>query len=65
MTKNCGKRFVVRSRLDKMIDGSTGKMIILNDTVKLQGLTCGCHYPFGGCPKEEFNLWREIWLERI
>lgn len=61
----CGKQFRVRNRLDKMILERNGKMIEVKNSVILEGVTCGCFFAFGGCPRKEFQYWREIWLKRV
>uniref|UniRef100_A0A832D116 Uncharacterized protein n=1 Tax=Ignavibacterium album TaxID=591197 RepID=A0A832D116_9BACT len=65
MIQFCGKRFKVRSRLDKMILERNGKMIEVKNTVILEGVTCQCFFAFGGCPRKEFQFWREVWLKRV
>jgi len=61
----CGSRSRVRNRLDKIIVDGTGEMRQLHNTVYLEGSMCGCaHVAFGGCPRNEFAYWREIWLRR-
>lgn len=60
----CGKKFKVRNRLDKMILERNGKMIDVKNTVILEGVTCDCIFTFGGCPRKEFQFWREIWLRK-
>jgi hypothetical protein len=61
----CGDRQLVARRLDKIIVDGTGKMRQLRNTVYLEGSHCGCsHVAFGGCPRQEFSYWREIWLRR-
>jgi hypothetical protein len=63
----CGRRFRVRTRLEKIIVDGTGKMRRLRNTVSLEGSTCGCRYlGFGmeGCARCELTYWREIWLRR-
>lgn len=55
----------VLRRADKIIVDGTGEMRSLRNTVFLEGSYCGCaHVAFGGCPRQEFAYWREIWLER-
>lgn len=55
----------VLRRADKIIVDGTGEMRSLRNTVFLEGSYCGCaHGAFGGCPRQEFVYWREIWLER-
>ncbi|GMU95631.1 hypothetical protein [Ignavibacterium sp.] len=61
----CGKRFKVRNRLEKMILERNGKMIEVKNSVILEGVTCECYFAFGGCPRKEFQYWREIWLKRV
>ena len=40
MSRHCGKRFRVLAPIHKMISEETGKMVTLNNTVLLDGLTC-------------------------
>jgi hypothetical protein len=54
----------VLRRADKIIVDGTGEMRSLKNTVFLEGSYCGCANAFGGCPRQEFDYWREIWLER-
>jgi hypothetical protein len=62
----CGRTFRVLTRLEKMMNESTRRLIPVEDTVILEGVTCdGCHILRGGCPKNNFHFWREIWLERV
>jgi hypothetical protein len=65
MIPDCGKSFRILRRLEKMIDESTRELIELKDTVLLEDSVCrGCYILKGGCPRENFNFWREIWLRR-
>jgi hypothetical protein len=64
MRQFCGGEYKVRNRLDRMIAEPTGQMRIVENTVILEGLQCLCWWNHvGGCPREEFMYWREIWLE--
>lgn len=65
MTNFCSREFRVRRRVDRMISESSGKMISLTNTVTLEEIVCSCPFTFGGCPRAELQLWREIWLEKI
>jgi hypothetical protein len=65
MRRYCGKRFKVRSRLERMIVEQNGEMIEMKNTVILEGNTCIYDHVFGGCPRGEYNYWREIWLRRV
>jgi len=60
----CGKRQRVERRIEKIIVDGTGEMRQLHNTVFLEGSHCGCVYALGGCPRNEFSYWREIWLRR-
>ena len=65
MRQFCGGRYQVRSRLERMISETTGEMRQVGSTVILDGLNCLCwHNHVGGCPRDDFMWWREIWLER-
>jgi len=61
----CGDRRRVERRIEKLIVDGTGEMRQLDNTVFLEGSHCGCaHIAFGGCARNEFVYWREIWLRR-
>ena len=61
----CGQQRRVARRIDKLIVDGTGEMRRLRNTVYLEGSMCSCpHVAFGGCPRDEFVYWREIWLRR-
>lgn len=68
MVGHCGGTFRVRSRVKKIIDEKTGKMmnfgnecIILDDVICLSN--CSSKRMF--CPRSIYPYWREIWLERV
>lgn len=62
----CGGTFRVHKRVEKIIDEPSQTLIGLEGTVILENVTCdGCHSPRGGCPKDNYLYWREVWLERI
>ena len=65
MKRYCGKRFRVRSRIERIILEHSGEMVEVRDTVLLEDNTCTYDHTFGGCPRNEFNYWREIWLRRV
>ena len=68
MTPACGKRFVVKNRVDRLIDERTGRMIELkNDCIVLQGFVCsGDRSPSAlFCPRAAYPLFREAWLRRV
>jgi hypothetical protein len=65
MRRFCGGSYQVKSRLDRMISETTGEMRQVGNTVILDGLNCLCWLSHvGGCPRDDFMWWREIWLER-
>jgi hypothetical protein len=61
MLEYCGKSFRVANRLDKIILEDSGKMIPLQNTVTLCGVTCKPEV----CPRANFHFWREDWLKHI
>ncbi len=62
----CGRTFRVLRRLEKMINEPTRRLIRVEGTVILENVTCdGCHILRGGCPKNNYHYWREVWLERV
>ena len=65
LAPQCGRRFRVRSRLDRMIIEGTGEMVAMKNTVLLEGALCPCQQVVGGCPRLDHIYWREIWLERV
>jgi hypothetical protein len=66
MVPFCGQRFRVKSRTERLISEGTGRMRKIPNTVILEGVTCdGFYYAFGGCPRKDYQYWREIWLERV
>jgi hypothetical protein len=63
MVPYCGGTYRVLRRLDKMVHEPTRKVISVKDTVILEGSICkGCHILKGGCPRQNYNFWREVWL---
>lgn len=65
MVRFCGGRHRVLRRVERMIYEPTRKLINLENTVILEDVVCdGCHSLRAGCPRENYLLWREIWLER-
>jgi len=65
MVRYCGGRYRVRSRVDRLIDEKTGRMLVLrNPCIVLEGVeTPGEFLRFN--PQREFPYWREIWLRRV
>jgi len=61
----CGRKYRVRSRLDRMISEYSGEMRTVEGTVILEGITCLCARTVGGCPRLEYCYWREVWLKRV
>jgi peptidoglycan/LPS O-acetylase OafA/YrhL len=65
MCRYSGGTYRVRNRLERMIQEPTGEMKQVQNTVILEPLSCLCWNVFGGCPREDFMYWREIWLKRV
>lgn len=68
MVPYCGRTFRVLSRVEKIINENTGKMMRLHsDCIILEGVICsGClstNRLF--CPRSIYPYWREIWLKRV
>jgi hypothetical protein len=68
MVPYCGGTYRVRTRVDRIVDERSGKMLRMKTPgVLLEGVTCqarySCHRLF--CPRGLFPFWREIWLERL
>jgi hypothetical protein len=63
--KYCGTRARVLSRVNRIVDEGTGKMIRLpNDCVILEGVICpGDYHQY--CPRSIYPFWREVWLRRV
>ncbi len=62
----CQEQHRVERKLEKIIVDGTGEMRKMHNTVYLEDSMCGCaHVAFGGCPRNEFAYWREIWLRRV
>jgi hypothetical protein len=64
MLKYCGRKLRVLRRVDKMINEKTIKMRRLSNTVILEGAMCDGK-SHGGCQRNCYSLWREIWLKRV
>ena len=64
MSEYAGKYFQMDYPITRMIHEETGKMIRLNNTVALKGLTCRglCAK---SCPRNNYWFWRDDWLERV
>jgi len=68
MARYCGGTFRVRSRVKKIIDERTGKMMYFgNECIILDDVICRseCASKRLFCPRSIYPYWREIWLERV
>lgn len=65
MSNFCGKRFRVKSRLDKLISDKTGQMLDIKNTVLLDESVCEGVCSGFGCTRHLYHYWREIWLKKI
>jgi hypothetical protein len=64
----CGGTYRVKSRVEKIINEQTGRMLQLpNDCIVLEGVACAseCSRNRLLCPREIHHYWREIWLRRV
>ena len=60
----CGGKYRVRGRVERAILETTGRMKTLRNTVILERATCDGHTILGGCSRDVYHYWREIWLRR-
>jgi hypothetical protein len=64
----CGGEYTVLSRVDKIIEEKTGKMMSFKTaSIILDGAACQSRYSDRRmfCPRGVFPYFREIWLERV
>lgn len=64
MLPYCGQRARVLSRVERIIDEKTGRMLRLRDCVVLQDVFCRSLY-HRFCPRAIYPYWREAWLRRV
>ena len=67
MVPYCGRTFRVLSRVEKIIDEKTGRMIRMPSAcLILEGVTCGGCLSTNRlfCPRSIYPYWHEIWLRR-
>src|ERR1700732_295040 len=65
MGRECGEKYRVDRKIEKLIVDGTGEMRQLRNTAFLEGSLCGCScVAFGGCPRGEYAYWRGSWLRR-
>jgi hypothetical protein len=60
----CGGTYRVNARMENFIDERTGEVRRLENTVLLEGVSCGGETSSGPCLRAEYLYWREIWLRR-
>jgi hypothetical protein len=68
MAPYCDRVFTVRSRVSKIIDEPTGRMLhIKKPCIMLEGVVCNAEYSQCRlmCPRAITPYWHEIWLERV
>jgi hypothetical protein len=68
MVPYCGGVYRVRSRVHRIVDEKTGKMLhFKNGPVILEGVTCKACYSDRRmfCPRAIYSYWRDIWLEPV
>lgn len=59
----CGRRARVLTKIEKIIDEATGRMLKLRDCVVLADINCLGRF-HGFCPRSDYTYWREAWLRR-
>ena len=65
MLPYCERQFVVRKRVEKIINERTGELEPLRgDCIMLESVTCPALY-HRFCQRRIYSYWREIWLTRV
>jgi hypothetical protein len=67
MLPYCGGTYRVLSRVERIVDEKTGKMLPMkNSCIILEGVVCraACSKHRLFCPRQLYPFWREIWLQR-
>ena len=67
MMPYCGGRFRVRTRVERIVDERTGKMLQMkHPCVTLDDVVCRARYSECRmfCPRAIYPYWREVWLDR-
>lgn len=68
MVRYCGGVYRVRSRVERIVDEKTGRMMQMkNDCIVLEDVVCrsDCSSKRLFCPRSIYPFWREIWLRRV
>lgn len=68
MVKYCDAEYTVQSRVTRIINEKTGKMMHMsNPCILLEDVYCRAECTPGrrGCPRAVNTYWREIWLRRV
>jgi hypothetical protein len=68
MVRYCGGTYVVRDRVERIIDEKTGKLMRFDsDCIILENVICRseCSTRRLFCPRSIYPYWREIWLRRV
>jgi hypothetical protein len=68
MATFCGEVHRVRTRVERIIDEKTGRMLkFSNDCIILEDVVCPAQVSSKRlfCPRSIFPYWREIWLQRV
>jgi hypothetical protein len=65
MMPYCGRTARVLTRVERLVDENTGKMLDINsDCIILEGVVCKADF-HKFCTRATYPYWREIWLERV
>jgi hypothetical protein len=64
MLPYCGTRARVLTRVDRIIDEKTGRMLKLRDCIMLEQAWCQGTYR-ALCRRKIYTYWREAWLRRV
>lgn len=64
MLPYCGRRARVASRVDRIIDEKSGRMLKLRDCIILEDVWCQGTFR-ALCRRKIYTYWREAWLRRV
>jgi hypothetical protein len=64
MMPYCGQEGVVKDRIERIVDETTGRLLKLRDCIVVDGMVCQGQY-HRLCPRSDYAYWRESWLERV
>jgi hypothetical protein len=65
MIRFCGRRDIVRTRVERVIHEATGKMVRMKTPCVVLENAIATGEFLRLCPQHEYIFWRETWLDRV